>query len=96
MLSEKFYVNNSVNFNFSTEELQAIQNTYVPQNAPSMSHQTSQQTVIPQRPIFESSSALQFMPTFDTDDEVADSKSPLNVGTPNSYYDAASSFHVRL
>jgi len=41
--------------------------------APSMSHQTSQQTVVPQRGMFPASGGVQYIPTFDpNDDEMTD------------------------
>lgn len=68
-----------------SEEIQSIQNTYGTQTAPMMSHQTSQQTVTQQHHRYDSSPALDYMPTFDPDDEV-DNKSLLNVNHPNSFH----------
>jgi hypothetical protein len=74
-----------MNFNLNSEEIQAIQNTYVTQAAPMMSHQTSQQTVTQHHHHYDSSPVMNYMPTFDLDDEM-EVKSPLAVDHPRSFH----------
>src|SRR6266496_5286837 len=50
-----------------------------------MSHQTSEQTVTQHHHRYGSSPAINYMPTFDPDDEV-EGKSPLDVEYPNSFH----------
>jgi hypothetical protein len=66
-----------INYTLTPDEQNSLQNPFTSQtSAPLMSNQTSQQTVTAQHPqggLFESMSAMQFLPPFD-DDEGIDNK----------------------
>ena len=81
-----------MNLNLTTDEIQSFQNAYMVPSAPVMSHQTSQQTVTPQAPAFESASTIQYLPHFSVKEEEMETKLPVNMDNPGSYH-VLSPFH---
>jgi len=76
-----------ITFNFNR-----VENGGLNEFAAPMSHQTSQQTVVPQREMFPASGAVQYIPSLDPNNEMTDAITheleqthPFNVPQPHTH-----------